>query len=257
MPRPLRVEIPGYYHIVNRGVERRKVFYHDEDFQYFLTIIVETADLYNITIHNYCFMDNHYHLLIELKDENLSKFMKNINGKYAKYFNKRYQRNGHLWQGRFKSWYVTNEAYLYTLIQYIENNPLKANIVKDLKDYKYSSYHHFLNTIPNYLKNSWIVQNYKDIEAIKRFFQSDISQEDLKEIQKASSLVESSLEKKELDEEYLVKLFKDSSDIQKRNKNIIQAYKKGYSQYKIAKVLNISQPAVAGVIKRNKHEVVL
>lgn len=128
MPRIPRIEIPGFYHIVNRGVERRKVFYDKEDFEYFLQLLIDVSELYNIVIHNYCIMNNHYHLLIELKEENLSKFMKNINGTYAKYFNKKYQRSGHLWQGRFKSWYVTNEAYLFTLIRYIEYNPLKAKI---------------------------------------------------------------------------------------------------------------------------------
>ena len=72
-------------------------------------------------------MSNHYHLLIEIEHENLSKFMKQINSIYAIFFNK---KSGHLWQGRFKSWFVTDEAYLYTLMLYIEQNPLKANMVK-------------------------------------------------------------------------------------------------------------------------------
>jgi len=255
MPRLPRIEIPGYYHIVNRGVERRKVFHSDEDFEYFLNLIIESSILHNVTIHNYCLMDNHYHLLLELKDENLSKFMQNINSSYANYFNKKYQRSGHLWQGRFKSWYVTSESYLFTLIRYIEYNPIKAKIVKSLKDYKYSSYHQFFNNTPDFLQNSWIVDNYKDdIDSIERFFESEISLEDLNEMQKASSLVETSLNKKELDEKYLINLFKDITDIKQRNKNILEAYKKGYSQYKIAKVLNVSQPAIAGVIKRNRNE---
>ena len=255
MPRLPRIEIPGYYHIVNRGVERRKVFHSDEDFEYFLNLIIESSILHNVIIHNYCLMDNHYHLLLELKDENLSRFMQNINSSYANYFNKKYQRSGHLWQGRFKSWYVTSEAYLFTLIRYIEYNPIKAKIVKSLKDYKYSSYHQFFNNIPDFLQNSWIVDNYKDdIDSIERFFESEISLEDLNEMQKASSLVETSLNKKELDEKYLINLFKDITDIKQRNKNILEAYKKGYSQYKIAKVLNVSQPAIAGVIKRNRNE---
>jgi len=254
MPRLPRIEIPGFYHIVNRGVERRKVFYSDEDFEYFLSLLIESCILHNITLHNYCLMDNHYHLLIELKDENLSKFMQNINSSYANYFNRKYQRSGHLWQGRFKSWYVTNEAYLFTLIRYIEYNPIKAKIVKNLQDYKYCSYHQFFKNTPEFLQNSWILKNYKDdINSIKRFFESEISLEDLTEIQKASSLIETSGIKKELDQHYLINLFKDIIDVKKRNKNIVIAYKKGYSQYKIAKVLNISQPAVAGVIKRCKE----
>ena len=82
------------------------------------------------------------------------------------------KRTGHLWQGRFKSWYVTDEAYLYTLMRYIEQNPLKAGMVKEMADYPYSSYHYFLNykEIPECLKRAWIAQHYQeDKEAIEAF----------------------------------------------------------------------------------------
>lgn len=107
-------------------------------------------------------MSNHYHLLIEIEDENLSKFMRQINSNYAIYFNKKYKRVGHLWQGRFKSWYVTDEAYLYTLILYIEQNPLKAHMVKSVEEYPYSSAHLFLSPdgTNECLNNAWITQNY-------------------------------------------------------------------------------------------------
>jgi hypothetical protein len=75
---------------------------------------------------------------------------------YAIYFNKKYKRVGHLWQGRFKSWYVTDEAYLYTLMLYIEQDPLKINRVKALEEYLYNSYNCFLaKEIPECLKNAW------------------------------------------------------------------------------------------------------
>ncbi len=141
------------------------------------------AKSYGITIHNYCLMGNHYHLLIEIEQENLSKFMKQLNSNYAIYFNKKYKRSGHLWQGRFKSWYVTDEAYLYTFMLYIEQNPLKANMVQKLELYPYSSYNYFLDAqnIPECLEQSWIVQNYKnDIEAIKVFLNSTVDTTQLK-----------------------------------------------------------------------------
>jgi len=103
-------------------------------------------------------MSNHYHLLIEITQKNLSKFMRQLNSDYAVYFNKKYKRSGHLWQGRFKSWYVTDEAYLYTLILYIEQNPLKANMVKSVEEYPYSSAHHFLDkeSTNKCLQNAWV-----------------------------------------------------------------------------------------------------
>ena len=126
MPRKPRLEIPGYYHIVNRGVERRVVFKEASDYEHFEALMCNSLKSHGITLHNYCLMPNHYHLLIETSTGNLSKFMRQLNMNYAIYFNKKYNRVGHLWQGRFKSWYVTDEAYLYTLMRYIEQNPLKA-----------------------------------------------------------------------------------------------------------------------------------
>ena len=192
MPRRPRIEVAGYYHIINRGVEQRVVFKEKEDYEYFEALMCFYAKSYGITIHNYCLMSNHYHLLIEIQYENLSKFMKQINANYAIYFNKKHKRSGHLWQGRFKSWYVTDEAYLYTLMLYIEQNPLKANMVQELEAYPYSSYHYFLdaNTIPECLEKSWVVQNFVgDTEAIKAFLNSSVDTAQLDEMRKASSLI--------------------------------------------------------------------
>jgi REP element-mobilizing transposase RayT len=89
MARRPRIEISGYYHIVNRGVERRVVFYDKDDFEYFLSLLSDCCEKFNITLHNYCLMNNHYHLLIEVKEGNLSKFMRYLNSIYAIYFNKK------------------------------------------------------------------------------------------------------------------------------------------------------------------------
>ena len=129
---------------LNRGVEQRDIFQEEEDYAYFEELLCTHARSHNITIHNFCLMSNHYHLLIEIKQENLSKFMRQINMNYAIYFNKKNRRRGHLWQGRFKSWYVTDESYLYTLILYIEQNPLKAKMVNKIEEYPYGTAHYFL-----------------------------------------------------------------------------------------------------------------
>ena len=80
MPRKPRIEIPGYYHIINRGVDQRVVFKEKEDYEYFEELMCFYAKSYGITIHNYCLMSNHYHLLIEIQEENLSMFMKKYKG---------------------------------------------------------------------------------------------------------------------------------------------------------------------------------
>ncbi|BAF71978.1 transposase [Sulfurovum sp. NBC37-1] len=254
MARRPRIELVGYYHIINRGVAQMPIFKEPDDYEQFEELMCSTMKNYGITLHNYCLMSNHYHLLIETSRENLSKFMRQLNMNYAIYFNKKYHRSGHLWQGRFKSWYVTDEAYLYTLMLYIEQNPLKANMVKSLEDYPYSSYHYFLEKqIPECLQNAWIVQNHgHDIEAIKEMLNSKVDSSILQELKTASSLVEAPNTNKKPDINKLTKIFSEIQDKKERNRQIVKAYDKGYSQHMIAKVLGISQQAVNGIIKRNR-----
>ncbi len=255
MPRKPRIEIAGYYHIVNRGVEQRVVFNEAEDYEYFEELMCFYAKSYGITLHNYCLMSNHYHLLIEIRQKNLSKFMRQLNMNYAIYFNKKYGRTGHLWQGRFKSWYVTDEAYLYTLMCYIEQNPLKAGMVKEAEFYLYSSFHYFLDnkTLPECLKYSWVVQNFQnDVEAIRAFLNSSIDTMQLQEMKKASALLEAPNIDTEPDIDRLQKLLAKAKDTKERNRLIFQVYEEGYSQHKIAEVLGLSQPTVNGIIKRTK-----
>jgi len=88
MPTRLRVDLAGYHHVINRGVNHCDIFNSDDDKEMFLQIINKSATLHKVTLHDYCLMDNHYHLLIETQKENLSTFMRIVNANYAKYFNK-------------------------------------------------------------------------------------------------------------------------------------------------------------------------
>ena len=230
------------------------IFGEADDYEYFEELMCFYAKSYGVTIHNYCLMSNHYHILLEIHQENLSRFMRQLNMNYAIYFNKKYRRVGHLWQGRFKSWYVTDEAYLYTLMLYIEQNPLKANMVKTLEAYPYSSYNYFFaKEIPECLKDSWIVQNHgNDSEAINAMLNSDVDYSLLQDLKNASSLVEAPNTDKKPDIEILKKMFKNSEEMKERNTKIVESYQQGYSQHMIAKVLGLNQATVQRIIKRNK-----
>jgi len=255
MARRPRIEIAGYHHIINRGVEQRVIFKEASDYEQFEELMCFYMKSYGITLHNYCLMSNHYHLLIETSTDNLSKFMRQLNMNYAIYFNKKYKRVGHLWQGRFKSWFVTDESYLYTLMLYIEQNPLKANMVKILETYPYSSYHYFLKKeIRECLQNAWIVQHHgSDHEAIQVMLNSSLDSSVLQELKKASSLIEAPNIDKKPDIKKLTKMLLDTKDLEERNAKIVKAYEEGYSQHMIAKVLGLSQPAIHGVIKRSRR----
>jgi len=254
MARRPRIEQAGCYHIINRGVNKMNIFRHPDDYAYFEELMCFYMKSYGITLHNYCLMFNHYHLLIELSSENLSKFMRQLNMNYAIYFNKKYKRVGHLWQGRFKSWFVTDEVYLYTLMCYIEQNPLKAKMVKSLEAYPYSSYHYFLKQeIPECLQHAWVAENHgNDKESIKAMLNSTIDSSVLQELKKASSLVEAPNSDKKPDMQKLTRLLTGIDDTKKRNKKIVKAYEQGYSQHMIAKVLELNQATVQRIIKRAK-----
>jgi REP element-mobilizing transposase RayT len=253
MPRRPRIEQAGKYHVLNRGVAQMRIFEEPADYEYFEELMCFYAKSYGITIHNYCLMSNHYHLLLEIEEANLSKFMRQLGMNYSIYFNKKNKRTGHLWQGRFKSWFITDEAYLYTLMCYIEQNPLKANMVKELAEYPYSSYHYFLDykNIPECLQNAWTVQNHKDdVEAIEAFLTSAVDRQILQELKTASSLVEAPNLDNRPKKEDLVEIFEKITDIKERNVAIVKAYKEGYSQHMIAKVLGMAQSTINGIIKR-------
>lgn len=138
MARKPRIYQAGFYHIINRGVEKRDVYLDDQDRKRFLKIIDENAAVYDFNIHSYCLMSNHYHLLMKTRKENLSSIMKQINSRYSIYFNRKIDRVGPLWQGRFKSWFIYDETYLASLIKYIEFNPVKAGITQRAGEYRWA-----------------------------------------------------------------------------------------------------------------------
>lgn len=252
MPRRPRIDMAGYYHTVNRGVEQRIIYKEHEDYEIFLEMLCSACKLYDVQLHGYVLMNNHYHLLIETMQENLSKFMKHINATYAIYFNRKYKRSGHLWQGRFKSWYVTDEAYLYTLISYIGNNPVKAKIVNRAEEYRYSSHPAFFEVAEpiGCLKNSFVFTEFHDQNDRKSFLQSVTDESILHEIKKASNLVVTSVNEKTLSPHRLREIFGNVNDNKDRDRKIYKACKEGYSQHAIAVCLGFSQPYIHKIVKK-------
>ena len=124
MARPLRIEYDGaVYHVTSRGNERKSIFKDDEDRMFFLDILKKVNDKYNLLCHAYCLMNNHYHLVIETPDGNLSKGMKQINGVYTQTYNKRHNRVGHIFQGRYKAILIQKESHLLEVSRYVVLNP--------------------------------------------------------------------------------------------------------------------------------------
>ncbi len=126
MTRPLRLEFEGaLYHITSRGDRREAIYESDADRSGFLSLLGDVCDTYNWVCHAYCLMGNHYHLMVETPEANLSSGMRQLNGVYTQDFNRRHRRSGHVFQGRYKSILVDKESYLLELTRYIVLNPAK------------------------------------------------------------------------------------------------------------------------------------
>jgi REP element-mobilizing transposase RayT len=141
MARPLRIEYDGaLYHITSRGNARRSIFAGDEDRKIFLDTLDKVNDKYNFLCHAYCLMDNHYHLLIETPDGNLSNGMRQLNGVYTQRYNRRNKKVGHVFQGRYKAILIQKETHFLEVCRYIVLNPVRARAVNFPKEWKWTSY---------------------------------------------------------------------------------------------------------------------
>lgn len=141
MSRPLRIEYAGaVYHVTSRGNEKKTVFKDDADRPNFLNTLQHVNKRYNWICHAYCLMTNHYHLLIETPDGNLSLGMRQLNGVYTQFFNKRHGRTGHLFQGRYKAILIQKDSHLLEVCRYVVLNPVRAKMVAKPEEYVWSSY---------------------------------------------------------------------------------------------------------------------
>jgi putative transposase len=141
MARPLRIEYDGaLYHLTSRGNERKAIYRDDEDRLNFLVILQKVNERFNWICHAYCLMNNHYHLVVETPGGNLSQGMRQLNGVYTQYFNRRHHRVGHVFQGRYKAVLIDKESYLLEVSRYVVLNPVRAKAVKSPEDWKWSSY---------------------------------------------------------------------------------------------------------------------
>ena len=124
MSRPLRLEFAGaLYHVTSRGNRREAIYDDEEDRQRFLDLLGDVCDRFRWKIFAYCLMDNHYHLFIETRKGNLSRGMRQLNGVYTQWFNRRHAKGGHVFQGRYKAILVQRESYFLELSRYVALNP--------------------------------------------------------------------------------------------------------------------------------------
>lgn len=163
MARPLRIEYPGaIYHVTSRGDRREPIFDDDIDRQRFLATLAEVVKRYNWLCHAYCLMGNHYHLVVETPEGNLSLGMRHLNGLYTQASNRRHQRTGHVFQGRFKAILVDRDSYLLELARYVVLNPVRAGLVETAAAWPWSSYAATVGAAPcpDWLSTDWLLAQF-------------------------------------------------------------------------------------------------
>jgi putative transposase len=171
MARPLRIEFSGaLYHITSRGDRREVIYEDDRDRESFLETLAEVVERFNWVCHAYCLMSNHYHLIVETPDADLSKGMRHLNGVFTQVSNRRHNRSGHLFQGRFKGIIVDQDSYLLELTRYVVLNPVRAKMVKDPGDWPWSSYGAMVGDVqaPNWLATQGLLLQFAKQRAAAR-----------------------------------------------------------------------------------------
>lgn len=180
MARPLRLQFPGaLYHITARGNDRKAIYRADSDRKQFLFLLAHAIDRYVLILHAYVLMGNHYHLLLETREANLSLALRHLNGLYTTYFNRTYHRVGHLFQGRYKAILVEKESYLLELSRYIHLNPLRSRMKERLNSYPWSSYLDYIGRrqAPDWLTRKEVLSYFggsRPEEGYRRFVEEGI-----------------------------------------------------------------------------------
>ena len=184
MARPLRIQFPhAVYHVTSRGNERKAIVRNDTDRDWFVQTLADMVEQYHVICHAWVLMDNHYHLLIETPDANLSRAIRHLNGVYTQAFNRHHHRVGHLFQGRFTAILVDKETYLLELCRYVVLNPVRAGRVNHPRAWRWSSYRATVGEepIPSWFTVDWLLgqladQRNRAREVYRRFVNEGIKQ---------------------------------------------------------------------------------
>ncbi len=165
----------NFYHVYNRGNNRQIIFFEQENYIYFLKLVKEHLISKAVDIVAYCLMPNHYHFLVYLTDETLSDAMKSLSLAYTKAINKRFNRSGVLFQGRFQSIHVSQTDYLINLSRYIHLNPVQAGLVKQPEEWEFSSYLEYAGLRAGTLPNTEYIKMQIERESTYQQFLADHS----------------------------------------------------------------------------------
>lgn len=251
MPRKPRIfSSSGIYHVILRSVNQHIIFENDSDYQKFLFILSDCKTNFDIDIYAYCLMDNHIHILLHSSDEDLSHFFQCFETRFARWYNKKYERSGHLFQDRFFSAAIESSSKYLTTLTYIHNNPVKASVCRFPSEYRWSSYNAFYgqkNPLIN-VSYSYDIAGSKD-SLLVYFANVNISSDP------SDSFAEISPQRKFISDEKALIIFKKvtqlsstskAADLKKtlRNEYIRTLRKKGLTINQVARLMDVSVATV-------------
>jgi REP element-mobilizing transposase RayT len=274
----LRLEYPGaVYYVTARGNAGQEIFLDDEDREAFLETLGTVVVRFHWIVHAYCLMTNHYHLLVETPEANLSRGMRQLNGVTTQAFNRRHDRTGHVLEGRFKAILVEKESHLLGLARYVVLNPVRAKAVEHPRLWKWSSYRATSREarVPDFLTTDWILAQFSSKRELpQRGYRRFVAEgrgvavwEDLRGgvllgsdafVKKLSRLLHGKAESKEIPQAQrratrpsLAKLFQGKTSKAKRDQAIHEAVvRHGYTQSAIASYLRLHYSTVSRIVKQ-------
>lgn len=247
MPRKRRMKTDTkMYHIIIRGVNKQDIFYDEQDIHKFLKELIRVKEKYAVKIYSYCLMPNHIHFEIEDVTDSLHKIMQSLEVSYSAYFNKKYERVGHLFQNRFLSKCIENEQYLIRLCRYIHQNPVKARI-STLDKYKWSSYRSYIFNEEDKITDRQYILNLfdNDIEKFKNFSLENLYKND--EVEDLEFEIIKSFSDKEAIEIIRIK-------IGEANLQNIQHYNKIMREAVLSKLKNLKRSFMCSNIKSTRNK---
>lgn len=245
MPRKKRIiSDSGIYHIIIRGNNKQKIFIQDMDRFFFLKKLYTNSKNRGVSIYAYCLMDNHIHLLLGNCGVILESLTKSLFGSYALYFNKKYEKIGHLFQDRFKSEPVTSEKYFKTVFNYIIKNPQKADIC-DYTQYKWNSYHKTINK-NKLIDIDFLISIFGSVDALKIYLERENCANNCMEYDNQRKTDSECM--KFIKETFKINIKKDITRIGKNQRDEILRISKnnGYSIRQLSRITGISR----GIIQK-------
>ncbi len=249
MPRKARIQSPtGIYHVIMRGINRQSIFEEENDRYKLIEKLAEFKEKSSYKLFAYCLMDNHIHILLQEHSEPVGVAIKRISSSYVLWFNKKYERCGHLFQERFKSEVVGTDAYFLTVLRYIHQNPIKARMTGDIADYKWSSYGEYIGQ-GKMVDKEYVLGMFSDIPsaALKQFdnFSREKTTEVCLDVEETKLMSDQKL-REIIKEQFGIDSIRLVIEEKARQEEILKELKqlKGTSIRQIARITGVSQTRV-------------